>query len=75
VTGPIGVRAVVLLVYAPTFGALRLVVTRNRHGNCKYLVSNDLQADRTTLVQRKRSRWSVETIFRDGKQFAALDGM
>jgi len=33
---------------------------------------NALQADLTTMVQRKRSRWEVETIFRDTKQLAAL---
>lgn len=68
----LGLRAVALCVYAPTYGVLRLVVTRNRHGNYEYLVSNDLQADLTTLVQRKRSRWEVETLFRDSKQYAGL---
>lgn len=29
----LGLRAVALRVYAPTYGHLRLVVTRNRHGN------------------------------------------
>ena len=57
---------------APTYGQLRLVVTKNRHGNFEYLVSNDLGADLTTMVVRKRSRWSVETVFRDSKQFAEL---
>jgi SRSO17 transposase len=52
---------------------LRLVVTRNRHGNYEYLVTNDLKADLTTIVLRKRSRWSVETVFRDSKQFAGLE--
>lgn len=66
-------RAGALRVYAPKYGQLRLVVTRNRHGNYEYLVSNDVQADLTTLVQRKRSRWSIETIFRDSKQFAGLE--
>ena len=51
---------------------LRLVVTRNRHGNYEYIVSNDLDADLTTMVQRKRSRWEIETIFRDSKQYAGL---
>jgi hypothetical protein len=69
----LGVRAVALRVYAPTFGTLRLVVTKNRHGNFEYLVSNDLDADLTTLVVHKWSRWSVETIFRDSKQFAGLE--
>jgi SRSO17 transposase len=50
-----------------------LVVTRNRHGNYEYIVSNDLGADLTTLVRRKRSRWSIETVFRDTKQFARLE--
>jgi len=66
-------RATALRVYAPTYGHLRLVVTRNRHGNYDYVVRNDLVADLTTLVQRKRSRWSVETVFRDSKQFTGLE--
>jgi hypothetical protein len=68
----LGLRAVALRVYAPSYGTLRLVVTRNRHGNFEYLVSNDLTADLTTLVLRKRSRWSIETLFHDGKQYAGL---
>lgn len=36
-------------------------------------MSNDLSADLTTLVSLKRSRWSIETIFRDSKQFAGLE--
>jgi hypothetical protein len=67
------VRARALPIYAPKYGHLRLVVTRNRHGNYEYLVSNDRQADLTTMVVRKRSRWSVETVFRDSKQFAELE--
>src|SRR5689334_7763228 len=67
------VRARALRLYAPTYGAIRLVVTRNRHGNREYLASNDLQADLTTMVRRKRSRWSVETVFRDTKQFGGLE--
>jgi hypothetical protein len=66
-------RATALRVYTPKYGRLRLVVTRNRHGNYEHLVSNDLQADLTTVVQRKQSRWSIETIFRDTKQFAGLE--
>jgi len=68
----LGLRALALRVYAPKYGVLRLVVTRNRHGNYEYLVSNDLHADLTTMVQRKRSRWEIETIFRDSKQYAGL---
>lgn len=68
----LGVRAQGVTVYAPKYGTLRLVVTRNRHGNYEYIVSNDLAADLTTLVRRKHSRWSIETVFRDTKQFAGL---
>jgi SRSO17 transposase len=49
-----------------------LAVTRNRHGNLEPVASNDQGADLTHVVERKRSRWSVETIFRDTKQSAAL---
>jgi hypothetical protein len=69
----LGLRAAALTVYAPTYGHLRLVVTRNRHGNAEVIASNDRMADLTTLVERKRSRWSVETLFRDSKQFAGLE--
>jgi len=69
----LGVRAVAVRVYAPKYGHLRLVVIRNRHGNWEYLVSNDQPADLTTLVQRKRARWKIETVFRDSKQFAGLE--
>ena len=65
-------RAVALRVYAPSYGFVRLVVTRNRHGNYKYIASNDPTSDLTTVVRRKRSRWSIETIFRDTKQYAGL---
>jgi hypothetical protein len=68
----LGLRAAALQVYAPKYGVLRLVVTRNRHGNYEYIVSNDPQADLTTMVQRKSSRWEIETIFRDSKQLAGL---
>ena len=68
----LGLRAAQVTVYAPKYGMLRLVVTRNRHGNCECLATNDLAADLSRVVQRKQSRWSVETIFRDSKQYAGL---
>lgn len=71
--GTLGLRAGARTVLAPTYGTLRLVVTRNRHGNYQYLVSNALACDLTTMVQRKRRRWSVETVFRDTKQSLALE--
>ncbi len=36
----LALRAVALQVYAPKMGVLRLVVTKNRHGNYWYVVSN-----------------------------------
>ena len=66
----LGVRAAALTVYAPSAGRVRLVVVRNEHGNFEYLVTNDLAADLTTVVLRKRSRWRIETVFRDTKQLA-----
>jgi hypothetical protein len=68
----LGVRAVALQVSAPALGQVRLVVLRNAHGNFEYLVTNALTTDLTTLVARKRSRWRIETIFRDTKQLAGL---
>jgi hypothetical protein len=68
----LGVRAVALTVYAPSLGQVRLVLLKNEHGNFEYLVTNDLPADLTTVVRRKRSRWRIETIFRDTKQVAGL---
>jgi hypothetical protein len=68
----LGVRAVALSVYAPALGPVRLVVLKNRHGNFEYLVTNARTTDLTTLVQRKWSRWRIETIFRDSKQLAGL---
>ena len=55
------------------YGSLRLVVTRNRHGNREYIITNDLEADLTMVVLRKVSRWQVETLFRDTKQYAGLE--
>lgn len=68
----LGVRATALTVYAPSLGQVRLVVLKNEHGNFEYLVTNDRAADLTQLVRRKRSRWRIETIFRDTKQVAGL---
>jgi Transposase DDE domain len=67
------VRAATVRVYAPKYGQLRVVVVKNRHGNWEYLVTNALAADLTTIVERKRRRWPIETVFRDSKQFAGLE--
>jgi hypothetical protein len=68
----LGVRALAVSVYAPAVGQVRLVVLKNEHGNFEYLVTNALATDLSTLVHRKRSRWRIETIFRDTKQLAGL---
>lgn len=68
----LGVRAIALQVYAPALGQVRLVVLKNQHGNFEYLVTNARATDLSTLVHRKRSRWRIETIFRDTKQLAGL---
>lgn len=68
----LGVRTAVLNVYLPEYGSLRLVVTRDGHGRWSYIVTNALTADLTTIVLRKRSRWDIETIFRDSKQFTGF---
>jgi len=68
----LGVRATARSVYAPSLGQVRLVVLKNAHGNFEYLVTNERDADLTRVVQRKRSRWRIETIFRDTKQLVGL---
>ena len=65
-------RARSIIAYSPRYGTLRLVVTRNRHGNVEVIATNDLGSNLTTIVMRKRSRWSIETLFRDAKQFSGL---
>ncbi len=67
------VRAVAVQVYAPKYGQIRLVVVKNRHGNWEYLVTNALRTDLSTVVERKRHRWPIETVFRDSKQFVGLE--
>ena len=68
----LGLRAIALLVYLPEYRVVRLVVTRDGHGRREYLVTNELQADLTRLVMRKRSRWNIEQLFRGAKQLAGL---
>jgi DDE superfamily endonuclease len=69
----LGVRTAAVSIYAPKYGRLRLVVSRNRHGNHECIVTNELEADLTTVAERKMSRWSIETLFRDTKQYAGLE--
>jgi hypothetical protein len=71
--GKLGLRATAIRVYAPKYGCLRLVVSKNRHSNYEYIVTNDPGADLTSVVERKMSRWSIETLFRDTKQYGGLE--
>ncbi len=59
----LGLRATAVTVSAPSYGRLRLVVTRNRHGNHECLATSELDADLSRVVARKQSRWSVEMVF------------
>src|SRR5215218_8153589 len=43
----LGLRATAVTVYAPSYGRLRLVVTRNRHGNHESLATSEPGADLT----------------------------
>jgi hypothetical protein len=68
----LGVRAASIVAYLPKYGTLRLVVTKNRHGNIEVLATYDLNCDLSTIVRRKRSRWSIETLFKDIKLLGGL---
>jgi SRSO17 transposase len=51
-----------------------LVVSRETSlGNYEYIVTNDLEADLTTVVLPEVSRWSIETLFGDSEQYARLE--
>lgn len=52
--------------------ATAILVGCEGHSNYEYIVTNTLEADLPMVVERKRSRWSVETLFRDAKQFGGL---
>lgn len=59
-------------VHLPRYGPVRLVVATNGQGGLDYIVSNDQHRRGKTLLDRKRSRWNIETCFRDTKQLAGL---
>jgi len=60
-------------VHLPRYGTVRLVVATNGQGGLDYIVSNDLHRRGKVLLHRKRSRWDIETSFRDTKQLAGLE--
>lgn len=59
-------------VYLPGFREIKLLfVRKDKHsepGSTKYLFSNDLGISACQLLLRYRSRWLIETMFRDIKQ-------
>ena len=59
-------------VYLPEYGTVRLVVATNGRGGLDSIVSNDQHRRGKSLVHRTRSRWDIETSFRDTKQLAGL---
>lgn len=59
-------------VHLSQYGSVRLVVATNGMGALDYIVSNDLHRRGKVLLHRKRSRWDIETCFRDTKQLAGL---
>lgn len=59
-------------VHLPRYGIIRLVVATNGQGGLDYIASNDLHRRGKVLLHRKRSRWDIETSFRDTKQLAGL---
>jgi len=60
-------------VHLPRYGNVRLVVATNGQGGLDYIVSNDLHRRGKVLLARKRSRWDIETSFRDTKQLTGLE--
>ena len=65
-------RAWIGTVSLPEYGPVRLVVATNGQGGLDYIVSNDLHRRGKVLLYRKRSRWDIETCFRDTKQLTGL---
>jgi len=59
-------------VSLPEYGSVRLVVATNGQGGLDYIVSNDLHRRGKVLLHRKRSRWDIESCFRDTKQLTGL---
>jgi DDE superfamily endonuclease len=66
-----------LEVYLPGFGSIKLLLVRDDHheeqGASKYIFTNDLTASAPKILLSYRSRWAVETAFRDLKQNLHLE--
>jgi hypothetical protein len=65
-------RAATAVIYRPSLGHVRLVVTKDRHGKLDLILTNALQQDLCTIALWKRSRWDIETLFRNAKQLTGL---
>lgn len=68
----LALRAATVKIYMPTHGHVRLVVTRDGHGKLDFILTNAFHQDLATIVLWKRSRWDIETLFRNSKQLAGL---
>lgn len=59
-------------VYLPQYGDIKLLLVRHdthsEPDKTKYLFSTDINADATQILLLYRSRWAIESIFRDLKQ-------
>ena len=59
-------------VFLPDYGDILLLLVRKdfhfERGKTKYIFSTDISASASQLLLRYRSRWAIETTFRDLKQ-------
>lgn len=59
-------------IFLPDYGDIRLLLVRKdthaEPGKTKYMFSTDLSVSASQILLRYRSRWAIETIFRDLKQ-------
>ncbi len=64
-------------VLLPGYGDIRLLLVRNdshdEPGKTKYIFSTDYSASASEILLRYRSRWIIETTFRDMKQNLNLE--
>ena len=65
-------RTSMLNIFLPSYGSLRLVVTKNARGKSEFILTNAWHLDVVAIITWKRSRWDIETLFRNSKQLAGL---
>lgn len=62
-----------LVAHLPGWGRVRVIATRVKEdGTLRYLVGSNPDWGRGTIDRLYGYRWTIETIFRDGKQLAGL---